>query len=50
MATVEEYLKMEQEFANRVDALCEDISPSLCDCSKCPACGLCKWLEENQPY
>lgn len=49
MASFEEYIKMEQAFAARNDSLCENVSPSLCDCSKCPTYELCKWLEDNQP-
>lgn len=34
---------------DRHDSLCEDVSPLLCDCSKCPTRELCQWLEENDP-
>ena len=48
--TIDEYFAKEAEFARRHDSLCENISPALCDCSKCPTRDLCKWLEENRPY
>ena len=50
MATVEEYKIKEAEFASRTDALCEDRSPSECDCSKCPCKDLCDWLHKETPY
>ena len=50
MATVEEYKVREAEFASRTDALCEDIEPSQCDCSKCPCKDLCDWLHKETPY
>lgn len=43
----EEYRMKEQEFMNSHDALCENVAPSLCDCSMCPTRELCKWLEDN---
>lgn len=43
-----EYGEKEIEFASRTDALCETTLPKLCDCSKCPAMELCKWLEDNE--
>ena len=43
----EEYLRKEQEFMDRRDALCEYVPPTLCDCSACPAMDLCKWLDDN---
>ena len=45
----EEYLRKEQEFMDRRDALCEYVPPTLCDCSACPTRDLCKWLEDNNP-
>ena len=50
MATVEEYLIREAEFAARTDALCEDKSPMECDCSKCPCKDLCDWLHKETPF
>lgn len=50
MASLEEYRRKEQEFADRHDSLCEDVSPDMCDCSKCPTRELCKWLYDNHPY
>lgn len=47
---LEEYMRKEEEFAERHDSLCENTSPLLCDCSKCPTRDLCKWLEENHPW
>lgn len=47
---IEEYRKKEQEFMDRHDSLCEDVSPSQCDCSACPTRELCKWLYDNHPY
>ena len=41
----EEYRRKELEFAARHDSLCENVSPSLCDCSKCPTRELCEWLD-----
>lgn len=46
----EEYREKEQEFMDRHDSLCEDVSPSQCDCSACPTRELCKWLYDNHPY
>ena len=46
----EEYRQKEQEFMNRHDFLCEDVSPELCDCSVCPTRELCKWLYDNHPW
>lgn len=46
----EEYRKREQAFMDRHDALCEDVPPAQCNCSQCPAQGLCKWLHENEPF
>jgi hypothetical protein len=51
MVTSEEYKAMEEEFFSRTDSLCENKSPFECDCSQCPARGLCdalskKWEEE----
>lgn len=45
----EEYRQKEQEFVN-TPALCDHVPPAQCDCSKCPALGLCKWLDENEPF
>lgn len=45
----EEYRKKEREFM-ATKALCDDVPPALCDCSKCPALGLCKWLHDNEPF
>lgn len=42
-----EYAMKEAEFLARTDALCENVSPSLCDCSMCPCADLCKWLCDN---
>ena len=42
----EEYCKKEQEFM-MTEALCDNVPPAQCDCSKCPAQQLCNWLEEN---
>ena len=50
MATVEEYLIREAEFAARTDALCEHTSPMECDCSKCPCKDLCEWLHKETPF
>lgn len=44
----EEYRKKEQEFI-MTEALCDELPPAQCDCSKCPALGLCKWLHDNEP-
>ena len=41
----EEYRRKEQEFMARHDALCENVSPSLCNCSECPTRELCEWLD-----
>ena len=49
-ARIKEYKDKEDEFFLRTDSLCEDKSPMLCDCSKCPTQELCKWLDENNPY
>lgn len=35
----EEYRRKEQEFM-ATEALCDDVPPAQCDCSKCPALGL----------
>ena len=45
----EEYRQKEQEFM-ATEALCEDVPPALCDCSKCPAQAECQWLCQNEPY
>lgn len=50
MATVAEYLIREAEFMARTDALCENQSPSECDCSKCPCKDLCDWLHDESPF
>lgn len=50
MASVEEYKRREAEFIARTDALCEDIEPAKCDCSKCPCRELCEWLDNENPY
>lgn len=44
-----EYRKIEAEFMARTDALCENTSPSLCDCSACPCHELCEWLDKHNP-
>lgn len=41
----EEYRRKEQEFMARHDSLCENVSPSLCNCSECPTRELCEWLD-----
>jgi len=43
----DEYRKKEQEFADRRDSLCENVSPDLCNCSECPTRELCGWLDEH---
>ena len=50
MATLEEYQKREAEFAARTDALCENISPHLCDCKNCPCEAECQWLCQNSRW
>lgn len=50
MASVEEYKLREAEFASRPDALCENQSPSECNCDLCPCKGLCDWLCKETPY
>ena len=50
MAAIEEYRKVEAEFENRTDCLCECIPPVSCDYSKCPAQEQCKWLCANDPF
>lgn len=50
MSKCEEYRLVEEKFASRSDALCENVSPALCDCAKCPAKGMCDWLCQNSPY
>lgn len=47
MASYEEYLIKEKEFADQHNSLCENTSPSLCDCTKCPTKDLCQWLEDH---
>lgn len=42
----EEYRQKEQEFMG-IPALCDNVVPQLCDCTKCPAKGLCDWLCAN---
>lgn len=46
----EEYRKMEQEFIERDDALCQVKDPRQCNCEECPVKALCEWLHENDPY
>lgn len=50
MTSVEEYKLLEQEFAARTDALCENRRPSECDCSKCPCKVLCDSLCDENPH
>ena len=50
MATVQEYLVREAEFASRSDALCENRNPAECNCDECPCKELCEWLHKESPY
>nr|DAI48774.1 MAG TPA: hypothetical protein [Caudoviricetes sp.] len=43
-----EYRAREAEFLT-APALCEHVSPSKCDCSRCGARDLCAWLCEHDP-
>ena len=42
--TKKEYMELEELFANTPGALCENVSPALCDCSKCPLRVMCETL------
>ncbi len=50
MKMYEEYHAVETIFASRTDALCESVSPEMCDCDKCPARVMCEWLCKHNPY
>lgn len=40
-----EYALKERLFEARTDALCENVPPHKCDCTRCPARDLCAWLD-----
>lgn len=46
MITLAEYLRIEKEFADCRNSLCENTPPQMCDCSKCPTRVLCEQLEK----
>ena len=45
-----EYMKIQAEFEDRHDALCESTSPAECDCAACPAREMCEYLCQNEPF
>ena len=44
----DEYREKEAAFAAAPGALCENVSPAECDCSKCPLREMCAWFDNNE--
>lgn len=45
-----EYMQVQAAFEARGDALCENTSPTVCNCADCPARKMCEWLCDNDPF
>ena len=50
MNSMNEYFRMEAEFASRTDSLCCDARPGECNCAQCPTMELCAWLINHDPF